>query len=177
MKTVGGLAEGERELGGEGVDRVNLEDGTEGRLQELTVSCLAGEGATIDWGKVAVDGVPSEVPPLITVVKLGVAGVLAGGAVPVRSLPLRQLPEVAEGGGTRLLVFSPVTLKAAALGLRPDVDLTPNRPSRAAVMGYSMSALPPATVEGRRLRERTLPGKEVVRGPAVAGSDGRRRCC
>jgi hypothetical protein len=145
MKTVGGLGE-RRDLGGEGVCFLRVEGVIEARLHEVAFSCLGGV-----WGTGDPD--PSGVPPLITVVKPGVAGGLAG-TEGVAALTLRQL----------------LAVDAAEGGMTPVVGFEGKRPSMDAVIACG------SLLETFKLRflARTLAGK-VDKGPAVAGSDGRRR--
>jgi len=137
--TVGGDEEGDEPFcvlcGSE--SRVSWE-GTEGLRHDVATSCLAGAMGT---------GVPSDVPPLITVVNPGVAGVLDGGAVPLRQLPEAELPVPGIVDST-----GPVALKAAAFGLRTDTDLAlAKRPSTAAVIGGSASNPDSERLGGREL--------------------------
>lgn len=126
--TVGGEDDGEEvlcELDGDESPRASWE-ATEGLRHDVATSCLGGAAGT---------GEPRDVPPLITVVNPGVAGVLAGRALPLRQLPEAELPvlETADSAG-------PVALKAAAFGLRTEVDLAlAKRPSTLALMGASAS--------------------------------------
>lgn len=111
----------------------------------------------------------------MTVVKLGVAGVVVGADVPDL-----QLPEVVLALGAVSSTLGAVgATNDVAFGFKFETARFPNRPLIAALIGTSASftGTPKALTKFCEGRGRTwaLPN-EVVSGPAVLGSDVRRRC-